>query len=73
MASPTPALIPAPSTVVALVRHTNVGGELYRQGAVIAVLPGKQTLERAFYGLRMAAHYVDLSSMLGIQVLSVRA
>lgn len=50
--------------VVALVHHTHIGGELYRQGAVITVLPGKQSMERAwFYGLRMVAYYVDLTGI----------
>lgn len=32
---------------VAIVHHTQIGGQLYRQGAVIAILPGRQSWERA--------------------------
>ena len=60
--------------VVALVHHTQVDGELYRKGAVTTVLPGIQSMERAwFYGLRLMAHYLDLSKKVVAQVLSVRA
>ena len=60
--------------VVAIVRHTLIDGQLYRKGAVTTVLPGRQSLERAwFYGLRMIAHYVDLQIQLKVQVLSTRA
>lgn len=42
--------------------------------AIAAVLPGKQTQERAwYYGLRMVAHYVDLNTPVRIHVLSVKA
>ena len=38
------------------------------------VLPGAQSLERAwFYGMRLMAHYLDLSKKVVVQVLSVRA
>lgn len=51
-----------------------MGNELYRKGTVATVLPGHQTLERAwFYGLRMAAHYINLSTQVKIHVMSTRA
>ena len=60
--------------VVALVHHTHLNGDLFRKGAVTTVLPGKQSIERAwFYGLRLIAHYLDLSKKVVVQVLSVRA
>ena len=60
--------------VVAVVHHAQVDGALYRKGAVTTVLPGAQSLERAwFYGLRLMAHYLDLSKKVVVQVLSVRA
>ena len=60
--------------VVALVHHAQVDGVLYRKGAVTTVLPGAQSLERAwFYGLRLMAHYLDLSKKVVVQVLSVPA
>lgn len=59
---------------VAMVHHTLLGGQLYRQGAVVAILPGRQTWERAwFYGLRMIAHYVDLQQRVVVHVNSARA
>ena len=59
---------------VSIVHHTQIGGQLCRQGAVVAILPGKQTWERAwYYGLRMAAHYVDLQQRLVLHVQSTRA
>lgn len=59
---------------MALVNHAGLGNELYRMGTVATVLPGKQTLERAwFYGLRMAAHYIGLSTQVKIHVRSTRA
>ena len=60
--------------VVAIVHHTLIDGQLYRKGAVATILPGRQSLERAwFYGLRMIAHYVDLQLQIKVQVLSTRA
>ena len=60
--------------VVAIVHHTAFNGQLFRKGAVTTVLPGHQSLERAwFYGLRMIAHYVDLQMQVKVQVLSIRA
>lgn len=60
--------------VVAIVHHTLVGNELYRKGAVTTVLPGHQTLDRAwFYGLRLIAHYFDLRMQVRVQVLSTKA
>ena len=60
--------------VVALVHRAQVDGVLYRKGAVTTVLPGAQSLERAwYYGLRLMAHYLDLSKKVVVQVLSVRA
>ena len=59
---------------VSIVHHTQLGGQLYRQGAVIAILPGKQSWERAwYYGLRMIAHYVSLQQRLVVHVQSTRA
>lgn len=59
---------------VSIVHHTQLGGQLCRQGAVVAILPGKQTWERAwFYGLRMIAHYVYLQQRQVIHVQSKRA
>lgn len=44
------------------------------KGAVTTVLPGKQSLERAwFFGLRLTAHYVDLTRQVKVQALSTRA
>ena len=55
---------------VSIVHHTQIGGQLYRQ----AILPGKQTWERAwFYGVRMAAHYVELQQRLVLHFQSTRA
>ena len=52
----------------------SLGGQLYRQGAVITVLPGRQSWERAwFYGVRMVAHYVNLQTPLVVHVSSTRA
>ena len=60
--------------VVAIVHHVQLGGQLFRQGAVITVLPGRQSWERAwYYGVRMVAHYVDLQSPLVVHVSSTRA
>ena len=60
--------------VVAIVHHVQLGGQLYRQGAVITVLPGRQSWERAwFYGIRMVAHYVDLQMPLVVHVSSTCA
>ena len=60
--------------VVTLLHHTLFAGEMYRIGAISTVLPGKQTVARAwYYGLRMIAHYVDLQSMVRVHVLSVKA
>ena len=60
--------------VVTLLHHTLFAGEMYRMGAISTVLPGKQTVARAwYYGLRMIAHYVDLQSMVRVHVLSVKA
>ena len=59
---------------VAIVHHTQIGGQLYRQGAVVAILPGKQTWERAWmYGLRMIAHYVDVRQRQVVHAQSTRA
>ena len=45
---------------------------MYRMGAISTVLPGKQSVARAwYYGLRVIAHYVDLQSMVRVHVLSV--
>ena len=60
--------------VVALVQHAGLGQELYRLGVVATVLPGHQSLERAwYYGLRMAAHYINLSTQVKFHVLSAKA
>ena len=60
--------------VVAIVHHTAFNGQLFRKGAVTTVLPGHQSMDRAwFYGLRMIAHYVDLHLQVKVQVLSIRA
>lgn len=54
--------------------HTIFGGELYRVGAISAVLPGRQTIERAwYYGLRMLAHYVGLQTPARAHLVSGKA
>ena len=59
---------------VAIVHHTQIGGQLYRRGAVVAILPGTQSWERAwYYGIRMVAHYVDLHQRIILHVQSTRA
>ena len=63
-----------PHDAITLLHHTLFGGEMYRMGAISTVLPGKQSVARAwYYGLRMIAHYVDLQSMVRVHVLSVKA
>ena len=60
--------------VVALVQHAKLGEELYRLGVVATILPGHQSLERAwYYGLRMAAHYIKLSEQIRFHILSTKA
>ena len=60
--------------VIAIVHHVLLGGQLHRQGAVVTVLPGKQSWERAwFYGIQMAAHYVNLQNPVVVHVSSTRA
>ena len=60
--------------VVTILHHTMFGGEMYRMGAISTVLPGRQTIERAwYYGLCVIAHYVDLTTMVRVHVLSVKA
>lgn len=59
---------------VSIVHHTQIGGQLYRQGAVVAILPGRQSWERAwYYGLRMIGHYVSLHQRIVVHVQSSRA
>ena len=59
---------------MAIVHHTQIGGQLFRQGAVVAILPGAQSWERAwYYGIRMVAHYVDLHQRIILHVQSTRA
>ena len=63
-----------PHDAITLLHHTLFGGEMYRMGAISTVLPGKQSVARAwYYGLRMIARYVDLQSMVRVHVLSVKA
>ena len=53
--------------VVPLVHHT-LGGVPH---AAVLCCPAKQAMERAwFYGLRMVAHYADLSNLVRIHALS---
>ena len=60
--------------IVTIVRHTIFAGEMFRMGAVLTVLLGKQSQCRAwYYGLRMIAHYVDLTTPVRIYVMSVKA
>ena len=60
--------------VVTILHHTIFGGEMYRMGAISTVLPGRQTRDRAcYYALRMIAHYVDLTNMVRVHALSVKA
>ena len=60
--------------VVALVHHTMIDGELYRKGAVTAILPGQQSSDRAwYYGLRLISHYVDLHVPVRVHLQSRKA
>ena len=60
--------------IVTIVHHTIFAGEMFRMGAISTVLPGRQTQARAwYYGLRMIAHYVDLTVPTRAHVLSVKA
>ena len=60
--------------VVAVVHHVLIGGQLYRQGAVITILPGTQSWARAwYYGIRMVAHYVNLQQPVVVHVSSTTA
>ena len=70
-----PRLTIASSTLLSPLFITlKIGGQLYRQGAAVAILPGKQTWGRAwYYGLRMVVHYVDLQQRMVVHVQSTRA
>ena len=60
--------------IVTIVHHTIFAGEMFRMGAISTVLPGKQTQARAwYYGLRLIAHYVDLTVPTRVHVMSVKA
>lgn len=60
--------------IVTIVHHTMFAGEMFRMGAVTTVLPGKQRQCRSwYYGMRMIAHYVDLSVPVRVHELSVKA
>ena len=57
-----------------VLHHTIFAGEMFRTGAISTVLPGKQSQCRAwYYGLRMIAHYVDLTTPARVYVMSVKA
>ena len=60
--------------VVALVRQTMVDGELYRKRAVTTILPGQQSVDRAwYYGLRLISHYVDMQMQVRVHLQSRKA